>query len=371
MNILHFSNSSLAGAPKRLVDVLQRHTKHDVRLVDATRYDFSSQRGWFEYDLVFDEAQEQVLELARTADVLHLHNTLDLDSADFAPLDFRRLQADGKLVLRHFHTPPDHVAVTMGCNQERVTACELPCLVVSQYPERFYPNARVVPNVLPHNDSAYLPLAPEHDGEPDTDILFSTANMASAWTQRWIAKGAPETMDMMNRVSELTGCTIATLHKMALVDVLKRKRRARIVIDDLVGGSFHLSGLEGVSMGKPVLAYLDNRTDFVLREISGASGSPFLNVRLEDAVEVLTYLVERPEETTALGQNARSWLETYWRDDLLAGHFDHVYNRLAQDPKAVARQRALRLDGPGALFTARKLPDLLYQSRKNRALGLE
>lgn len=348
----------------RLTAVLQNHTAHDVRLADARRYEFESESGWFNYDLVYTEQQEEVLELAAKAHIIHLHNCLDLDSTDFAPLNFRRLQRQGKRVIRQFHSPPQVIASRMGVAISDVMGDPLPSLVIAQYPERFYPKARVVPNILPHNDPAYLPLNVDSDGEPDTDIVFSANSMTGAWEDRWNTKGAPETLEVMNRVSELTGCTVALLRNMPLSEILERRRRARIVITDLVGGSYHLSGLEGVCMGKPVLAYMDNRTDFVLREISGASESPFLNVRLEDAVEVLAHLVEHPQECEAVGKAARTWMETYWRDDLLAGHYNHVYNRLFEDPSNVTRQRALALDTPDAHFKCRTLPELLYESRK-------
>jgi len=370
MNIVHFSTSALAGAPHRLTFTLQSHTVHDVRLIDVRRYDPKAERGWYEYDLIFSEQREEALEVARQADIIHLHNFLDLDSRDFAPLDFRDLRRKGVQFVRQFHTTPWVVAQSMGKRPEEIVAFdETPSLVIAQYSERFYPKARVVPNILPHNQPEYAPLEPERDGEPTTDIAFTPSTLMGAWEERWSTKGAPETMAVMDRVVELTGCTARTASGKSLREALDIKRHARIVIDDLVNGSFHLSGLEGVCLGKPVLCYLDTRTDFVLREISGAAESPFLNVRLEDAVEVLRHLVEHPDETAALGKAARTWVETYWRDDLLAVHYTHVYNRLAQNPALVTRQRGLSLDSPGGRFKAGILPELLYESRRKRFLS--
>ncbi|MFO7596517.1 MAG: glycosyltransferase family 1 protein [Desulfocurvibacter africanus] len=367
MNIVHFSKNSLAGAPHRLASTLQKHTVHDVRLIDLKRYDPRTEHGWFEYDIIFSEQQEEAIEVARKADIIHLHNYLDLDSRDFAPIDFRDLRRKGVLFVRQYHSTPQIVAKHMGKRPEEIVAFdEAPTLVISQYPERFYPKARVVPNILPHNQLEYSPLVPERDGEPTLDIAFAPSKLTSAWEDRWNTKGAPETMAVMDRVMELTGCSARTLNGMPLREVLHIKRHARIILDDLVNGSFHLSGLEGVCLGKPVLCYLDARTDFVLREISGAAESPFLNVRLEDAVEVLHHLVEHPDETAALGKAARTWVETYWRDDLLTVQYTHVYNRLAQNPDLITRQRAFSLDSPGAGFKAAVLPELLYQSRRNR-----
>ncbi len=370
MNIVHFSNRALAGSPHRLAGTLQKNTAHDVRLIDLKRYDPEKECGWFEYDIIFLEQLEEAVEVARKADIIHLHDALDLDSRDFAPIDFRDLRRKGVLFVRQYHSAPRTVAVRMGRHAEDIVAFdETPTLVISRHTERFYPLARVVPNILPHNRPEYSPLLPERDGEPTLDIAFTPSSLAGAWEDRWNTKGAPETTSVMDRVVELTGCSARTIHGRPLREVLNIKRHARIIIDDLVNGSFHLSGLEGICLGKPVLCYLDARTDFILREISGASESPFINVRLEDAVEVLRHLVEHPDETAALGKAARTWVETYWRDDLLAVHYTHVYNRLAQNPALITRQRAFSLDSPGADFKAAVLPELLYASRRKRFLS--
>jgi hypothetical protein len=109
----------------------------------------------------------------------------------------------------------------------------------------------------------------------------------------------------------------------------------------------------------------------VLRELTGAAESPFLSVRLEEAVEVLVHLVWHPEECLALGEAARTWMETYWRDDLLASHYTHVYNRLSQGPEQVKRQRALQINTPDTQFKALTMPDLLFEGRRRNQCKID
>jgi hypothetical protein len=148
-----------------------------------------------------------------------------------------------------------------------------------------------------------------------------------------------------------------------LAEVLEEKRKAGVVIDELVTGSYHLSGLEGLSLGKPVLSYLDDRTKCVLGRISGTDVCPFINVRLEEAFEVLTYLVRHPDERADLGRAGRAWIERHWADRVLVRHFVDAYEKLAGDPTSFARQQSLRLDGDGDRFRALSLPDLIYRAR--------
>jgi hypothetical protein len=361
---VHFSTNSLAGMPLRLVQGLNAHSPHTARLVDRERYSLEK-LGWYEHDIVFGETPEAAVQAAEEADVLHLHNYLDLDSRAFAPIDFRALQRRGKLVLRQFHSIPEVVADRMGAPLERVLRCELPALVISHYPERFYPQARVVPNFVPQDDPAYRPPAGDASG---CDIFFSPTKLTSAWENRWNTKGAPEVEALMRELIAETGCTCETAHGLPLAEVLRRRSRARIVLDDMSNGSMHLSGLEGVSQGKPVLAYLDERQLRVLAEMSGTGSQPYVNVRLEDARPVLRRLLAAPDEAREMGAEARRWLVRHFSDRQLVGRYVDAYEELGRSG-GLSRQESLRLDGALARFQAVELPELAWRARAARRGG--
>jgi len=360
LRIVHFSKTPLAGAPIRIVGALKQHPSLEVFLIDRNRW------GRYDHDLVHEEDPDRTLALCEEADIIHFYNYLDYDTTDFAPVDFRQLQRQGKRFVRHFQSTPMKVAADMRVDAGHVLRCPIPKLVIAQYPERFFPSARVVPNIVPQDAPHYLPPT-----EPaSTDIVYTPTWYHSAWLSRWDTKGMPETVAMLQRLSDRLGCQVRCLQGSPLAEVMQEKRRAAIVIDELVTGSYHLSGLEGLSLGKPTLAYLDARTERVLRWISGADNSPFVNVRLEDAEHVLAGLLRDREAMREIGRAARAWIERYWTDRALVEHFAETYRLLMEDPSQVARQPELRVDGPAERFFSISLPHWIHHGRMHAHVRL-
>ncbi|MFC2023760.1 glycosyltransferase [Chloroflexota bacterium] len=300
--------------------------------------------------------------MAEQADIVHLYNYLDLHSTDFAPVDFRSLHHRGVRFVRMFESTPMRVAEYMGQQLEDVLNDPIPKLVIAQYPERFLPTARVVPNIVPQSDRLY---SPPKDA-PVIDVVFSPSWRQSAWAARWDTKGLPETEAMLADLGKQTGANYRVIQGQPLREVMHAKQQAKLVIDELVTGSYHLSGLEGLSLAKPVLAFLDGRTERVLREITGADTCPFINVRLEDAFEVLVHLLQHPDEAAEIGRASREWIERFWSDRILVRHFVDVYEKLLTDPCLVTRQESLRLDDSAVRFHALTLPDLVHRARAHR-----
>ena len=355
MRVVHFSKTPLAGAPIRLVQALKSHTNYDVWLVDLERW------GRYDHDVVHTENPARTLELVKAADIIHLHNYLGYQSGEFHPVDFDALRKEGKAFIRQFHSHPDLVAQAMQIEVSNLLSSAMPALVIAQFQERFYPNARVVPNIIPQDSITYSP----GDEPISTDIFFSPTSTVSAWDDRWNTKGTPETLKLMKQVARKTGCTIKCMTNSTFQEAIAEKRRARVVIDDLITGSYHLSGLEGLSLGKPVFSFLDGRTLRVLREIAMTEVCPFINLRLEDSFDVFLHLIEHPEEAAAIGEAGRKWIERYWSDHILVQHFVDVYENLLVDPQLVVRQDSLRLKDTVDCFHAVILPDLAYLSRAN------
>lgn len=357
LRIVHFSKTPLAGGPFRLIRLLQKYTNYDVRLVDLKRW------GKYPHDVVHAETPEETLDLAEKADIIHFHNYLDYNSQDFTPINFNLLRKKGTVFVRQFRSEASFVARTMGITVSELLASPIPSIVIAQYPERFYPSAQVVPNAIPSEDPEYRPSFED----PSIDLLFSPTKSISAWDDRWNTKGAPETIEMMRKVEHLTGCTTKVISNRPLVEVLSEKRKSRIVLDDLVTGSYHISGVEAMCLGKAVLSYVDDRIEFVLREITGSEVCPFINVRLEDATEVLTYLLKHPEQVSSIGRAGREWIDRYWSEKVIVEHYVDVYQKLIQDPSLVRRQDALRLDTIRSYFNGITLPDIIYEARAKRA----
>lgn len=358
MRIVHFAVTPLAGAPLRIVQAINAHTEHEARLIDLARYGTED----FGQDVVFGETPELAMELADKADIIHFHNYLDLDNTQFSPIDFRHLQRKGTLFIRHFHSHPDLVASRMGIDAATLLAQDIPSLVIAQFQERFYPDARVVPNFIPEKDTLYLPA----DTPPAHDVFFSPTNLRGAWDCRWNTKAAPQAHDAIMTACKRVNASWVLVHKTPLHQALATKRASRIVVDDMVTGSYHLTGLEALSQGKPVLTYLDGRTCALLQHFSGTTHMPFINTKLEDALPVLHHLLSSPEDSEALGLEGRQFMLDHWRAEAMVQFLDEAYRMLAHDPTSVRRQPELSLTGSGRRFFALTLPEIIHTSRKAR-----
>ena len=359
MKILHFSITPLAGAPLRLVQAINVSGRHEARLIDLKHYGPED----FGHDVLFSEEKELAVELAMQADIIHLHNYLHYDSEQFSPIDFRALKRKGKLFIRQFHSDPELVARIMGVTPTELLAQEIPGLVVAQFQERKYPDAMVVPNLFPENDPVYMPM----EGKAVFDVFFSPTVTTGAWDSRWNTKGMPETEKIIARVCAKHGAGYKFVHKTPLEKALHMKRSSRIVVDEMITGSYHLTGLEALSQGKPVLAHVDDRAGWIMSHFSGTNVCPFINVRMEDAFSVLDYLLGHIDEAHEIGLEARSFVEKHWSQKNLIKHFEDAYEKLARDPRLICRQRELRIERVYTRFFACTLPDLIYQSRKSRA----
>ena len=243
-------------------------------------------------------------------------------------------------------------------SHEEVFDGEIPSLASAQFQERYYPDARVVPIIIPQDEALYRP-----SGEPGDGIFYGPSQSHDMWQYRWETKGAPETRALLGKVSRKTGCRVAYVTGRPLRESLDAKRGAAIVIDELVNGSYHTTTLEGLSVGRAVVTYLDPRVRRVMAEMAGTEHCPVVSAHLDEALDVLLHLVDHPEETAEVGAAARRWFEHYWADHIQVRHFEEVYGALADDPEKVSRQEALRLDGTAGRFLSIALPDRIHEAR--------
>lgn len=82
---------------------------------------------------------------------MHLHNFNEIER--FGELGKLLPEMAQKPKIVQFHSCPQHIHY-----QRNET---IPELVIAQYPERYYPGARVVPNLVGIDDSQYRPLLPD------------------------------------------------------------------------------------------------------------------------------------------------------------------------------------------------------------------
>ncbi len=366
MNVVHFSRTPLAGSPIRIVKALNRHTAVSARLVvgNTRHYGERSYEGDLDWQVEAD--RDTASKAIADADVLHLHRYMNLDEKPFG-VDFHALMKRGKRVIRQFHTHPGVISGSRGYSIRDIVNDPLPQLVLAQYHERYFPRARPVPNVVPLDDPRYQPAERADSGPPR--VFFAPTMKVGAWDARWETKGAPETVRLLKWVAHrCPGVTLDVATGVSHDECLERRQRAQVCIDELVTGSYHLSSLESLAQGAATFAFLDQRTRDVVMELTGTRTVPWMNFRLEDAEPALCRVVKDADLCRQIGMFSRKWMERYWSEPLMAGHYQRVYEDLLQRPEVF---RKVRFDENNrrTMWFVRDAYDVEWEARRARQRG--
>lgn len=316
MKVVHLCMTPLAGAPIRIVQALNKYTPVQARLINLNPIAYGSRT--YTEDLAFRQNPDEARALIEAADLIHLHHWMDLKKNPFG------VDLSCKAVLRHFHSEPDFVARHARVAREVIVNDPLPQLVIAQYPERHYPRARMVPNLLNEQELAQAKTTPLPSALPR--LLYSPTSDLAAGASRWNTKGMPETLALLHEVQQKIPFEADVFTNLPLTEALRRKSQADAVLDDLVTGSYHLSGLEGLALGKCTFGYLDNRIVAVLTKLTGSTSLPWVNVHLSELRELLGQFLNEPDLFKQAGQYAARWMRENWRSEVLVRHFTTAYD---------------------------------------------
>ncbi len=356
MLVVHVSRTPLAGSPIRIVRALNAHTDVRARSINLARDAYGTRT--FPEDLVWDDDRDEAATLIEQADIVHFHHWFDADSRDnpFA-FDFGAAMKKDALRLMHWHSSPAFLAKMAGCAPRQLVEHDVPQLVVAQYHEPYYPNARPVPLIVEQ--------PPAMDDTPPTNpptVFFSPTRLNSAHSERWETKGKPEVMKVLTKLARSGSLRPRVVHQAPFDACQELMRQSDIVIDDVVTGSFHTTGLEGLAAGKSTLAFVDSRTQLVLAELTGSTDLPFVNVRLDELADVLRALCADRDLLEALGQHARDWMATHYREADMVAHYVDSYEELARTGTLTNPRYAEHARARAWLY--QELPDLIWSSRK-------
>jgi hypothetical protein len=362
MIVLHFALTPLAGSPIRIVEALNRHTPVTARLVVLNPEAYG--RRTFANDLLWDAHRDEACTWLERADVIHLHHYMDLAANPFG-IDFSAHLERGCRLVRQFHTNPLTLAGGDAAHARRIVDDPLPQLVLAQFQERFYPRARIVPNVIPDQDARYG-LDPGAAASEQATIFFAAANRTAARARRWDTKGFPETLELLRRVAaKHPGAVLDVPHDLPHDECLARRRRSQITVDEIVTGSFHLASLEGLAQGVPTFAYLDARTLRVVAELTGTSEHPWMNFHLDHAEAAMDALLHDPDLRRDIGRFSHDWIRRYWSEREMVQHYVTAYTDLLEDPRRFAAPRFDTAHRAVAWFV-RDAHDLVWKARETR-----
>jgi len=364
MKIAHLSMTPLAAAPIRICNALNMLDGVDARLIQYNEEGHG--RHSFETDLIWGRHTEEAKKIIADADILHLHNYINLNTNEFESIDFKSLWDSKKPMLRHFHSTPFLISKMTHENVQDVINCEIPQLVISQYPERFYNMARIVPNIV-------FDLVECGGFKRATNLIrvgYSPSNFRAARSTRWDTKGYPETIRVLKQFikkAKRRGLHVELdiIEQVTHDECLRRKMNCDIAIDDVSTGSYHMSTLESLILGSAVLTFMDDRILKTVKNICGRDDFPVINTRLEDLESMLLYLAERPELTRQIGQDSGNWMKKYWRPENMAMKFVDIYNEVIENPHTSFPER-FSLQAQSDCFLNQEVYDVLWKARHER-----
>lgn len=359
MLVIHISFTPLAGAPIRIVQALNQYTDYDVRLINFNPSAYGTRT--FPEDLIWEKDKDECLELLSKADIIHAYHFFDFEN-DNGPFGFNLKQfvkKDCKFV-RQFESSLDFVS-RCGFTKEKIINDKYPKIVIPHYPERTFLDAFVVPNIIPINDKILLPKHNENDA---VEVFFSASDSNSMWDYRWDAKGLPEVFAKFNSLKTEAKFNLSVIQNTPYEECQKLKQNSDIVIGDTTTGSYHLTDLEALAMGKPTFTYLDGRTQMVLQTLLGCADLPFVNTRLEEIDLPFIELVNNKKLRTEIGNFSRNWIEKYYNEQKLVKIYEDVYEKLLND-EPIHRQNYLKFK-QAKTFLYNNLYDLQWETRKNK-----
>jgi glycosyltransferase involved in cell wall biosynthesis len=118
-------------------------------------------------------------------------------------------------------------------------------------------------------------------------------------------------------------CELVLVERVSRIEAQRLYRHADIIADQFVIGAFGMFALEGLSLGKPVLAYLDdtNLGDPVFN-------LPIVNTNSENITAVLAVLLKVSELRRRLGISGRAAVERYQSIPALAEVWDQLFRHV-------------------------------------------
>lgn len=350
--VVHVGLTPVAGSPIQTVQALNQYSSsYCARFVNSNPLIYGTRT--FDEDLVLPKDRAEIIEVIHSSKILHLHQSIDLVNNEFG-VDFRKLRSEGKILVRQWHSEPDHFERYGFSSPESLAGEGLPWLVLGQYHERYYPQARIVPNII-FSDVDLNSL--KHSSYEKVKVVYSPTNRFRAAERRWATKGYYETTQMLNELSQKFDFTFQVIEDRPWLEVMREKSMATMVIDDLVTGSYHRSGLEGLMLGKPTFTHLDCRTASCLSGMVGTLEIPFINTTLRQFPFIFAELFGNSNLLNEISRASRQWFETYYSPKKLISHYINIYDEL-MDNNGDFKSREIRQSSG---FLSAGMFDLLYR----------
>src|SRR5271166_3408413 len=303
LSIVSYATTPVAGVPAALVRCINARTPHRARCVWAT--DSYGNGITFESDVAWTTSPMRAKVELEAADLVIVHN--------------------GKIADPHRAVIKQKPAIVMAHNyiwnvDRTLTEQGFPGVVVGQYqatlPE--FARWRTVPNPLPIWEDGHTPAV-----KPDVvTIAYTPADRHDLYPTDhhlyWHSKGYTRTLAILDRLATRHDIRLEVLRDSLVshAEALVMKRRAHIVIDECVTGSYHRNSLEGLAVGAVVInavGLLPGVEEALRHCAGGAPDCPFVRADLDTLEGTLETLIALgPDILVMIGQQNRDWLERHW-----------------------------------------------------------
>jgi hypothetical protein len=110
-------------------------------------------------------------------------------------------------------------------------------------------------------------------------------------------------------------------------EVMPLKKLSNIGIDEVSNESYHLSGLEYLSLGIGCIARLDELTEKAMKDVTGADALPWVRAD-KGSFERIIRTIIKEKTWYDIGTESRKWMERYWNPEMLCGHYIKMYEDL-------------------------------------------
>jgi len=306
MNILQFSRTPVAGVPILLSAIINKYTGHkSSTLMGGTAY--PDGRRWTPPTATLRDVRAAQRLIAQ-CDVAIIHNGR-------IPRPYTLRNFKGKRLIAYYHSEHFQVDRTL----ERAG---FPTYVIAQGHSLLYPGMKVLPNMVDLEWDLMLPPAPTERQHPCKGIVvaFSPSNRHGAEFMRqarFSPKGWPETVPVLERMKSRKQIIPMVLFGLPFEDCMKQRRMAHVVVDEVLTGSYHRCTLEACAHAQVPINACCPEIRKVVATIAGTDELPWV---ISSPATLENDLAELVLDCCALHDRqlaCRSWVERYWRPNVL------------------------------------------------------
>lgn len=298
MKVVLFSVTPVAGSPWQQYQCLKKYSNLGVRLIyQRARY---ADGRTFPFDMLYNQTEAQ--NVIRQADVIHIHNSLPPFLSQI--IDRRR-----QVVVGTLHSVP-----RQGNWQDLYRYADKTVCIRQPYQVKEYKELSSLPNlfdIFQHQMENSL-------NSHMLNIIFAPSNRYPL--NHPASKGYQVIVPILKRFSSrYRNVKFTIIENKSYLDNLEIKKTGHIIIDDLISehNTFHLTSLEGASLGKVVLT-----------SIGKEQGYPFVRTNLKTLEKNLIYLVNNPKEINKIGNESRNWIIKNWNPREQVREYENFYETL-------------------------------------------